>query len=53
MANRLSNDFQFIDVGRRDPQKKDARSRAKEFAEIYEPFKPSEAASQDAPGGAH
>lgn len=46
MANRLSNDFQFIDVGRRDPQKKDARSRAKEFAEIYEPFKPSEAASQ-------
>lgn len=46
MANRLSNDFQFIDVGRRDPQKKDARSRAKEFAEIYEPYKPSEAASQ-------
>ncbi|MCE3026771.1 FAD-dependent oxidoreductase [Salinicola sp. DM10] len=46
MANRLSNDFQFIDVGRRDPQKKDARSRAKEFAEIYEPFRPSEAASQ-------
>ncbi|WP_110692532.1 FAD-dependent oxidoreductase [Salinicola halophyticus] len=46
MANRLSNDFQFIDVGRRDPQKKDARSRSREFAEIYEPYKPSEAASQ-------
>ncbi|WP_346795637.1 FAD-dependent oxidoreductase [Halomonas sp. Bachu 37] len=46
MANRLSNDFQFIDVGRKDPDKKDARKRSKEFAEIYEPFKPTEAASQ-------
>ncbi|GKW50565.1 FAD-dependent oxidoreductase [Halomonas pacifica] len=46
MANRLSNDFQFIDVGRQDPQKKEARTRAKEFAEIYEPFKPQEAAGQ-------
>ncbi len=46
MANRLSNDFQFIDVGRQDPQKKEARARAREFAEIYEPFKPQEAASQ-------
>ncbi|MDI5890203.1 FAD-dependent oxidoreductase [Halomonas rhizosphaerae] len=46
MANRLSNDFQFIDVGRQDPQKKDARTRAREFAEIYEPYKPQEAASQ-------
>jgi len=46
MANRLNNDFQFIDVGRQDPQKKDARKRAKEFAEIYDPYKPGEAASQ-------
>ncbi|MGM0703038.1 MAG: FAD-dependent oxidoreductase [Pseudomonadota bacterium] len=46
MANRLNNDFQFIDVGRQDPQKKDARTRAREFAEIYEPYKPQEAASQ-------
>ncbi|MCA0976020.1 FAD-dependent oxidoreductase [Halomonas denitrificans] len=46
MANRLSNDFQFIDVGRQDPQKKAARTRAREFAEIYEPFKPMDAASQ-------
>jgi len=46
MANRLSNDFQFIDVGRQDPKKKEARTRAKEFAEIYEPYKPQEAASQ-------
>ncbi|MBB3230063.1 FAD-dependent oxidoreductase [Halomonas stenophila] len=46
MANRLSNDFQFIDVGRQDPEKKPARTRAKQFAEIYEPYKPQEAASQ-------
>ncbi|MDV6320325.1 FAD-dependent oxidoreductase [Chromohalobacter sp. HP20-39] len=46
MANRLNNDFQFIDVGRQDPEKKEARARAREFAEIYEPYKPSEAASQ-------
>ncbi|WP_148253328.1 FAD-dependent oxidoreductase [Aidingimonas lacisalsi] len=46
MANQLNNDFQFIDVGRQDPQKKAARTRAKEFAEIYEPYKPQEAASQ-------
>jgi glutamate synthase (NADPH) small chain len=47
MANRLTrNDFQFIDVGRQDPQKKDARTRSREFAEIYEPYKPQEAASQ-------
>ena len=29
MATRLDNDFQFIDVGRQDPSKKDARKRAK------------------------
>ena len=46
MANRLNNDFQFVDVGRKDPQKKPAHTRAKEFAEIYEPFKPTDAASQ-------
>ncbi|MHB0776698.1 FAD-dependent oxidoreductase [Halomonas sp. WWR20] len=46
MANRLSNDFQFIDVARKDRTKKDARRRAKEFTEIYEPFRPQEAASQ-------
>ncbi|MDR5858981.1 NAD(P)-binding protein [Halomonas eurihalina] len=46
MANRLSNDFQFIDVGRQDPEKKPARTRAKQFAEIYEPYKPQDAAAQ-------
>ncbi|MEX2552463.1 MAG: FAD-dependent oxidoreductase, partial [Actinomycetota bacterium] len=46
MANRLSNDFQFIDVGRKDPQKKEVRTRTREFAEIYEAYKPQDAASQ-------
>ena len=46
MASSLNNDFQFIDVGRQDPQKKEARTRSREFAEIYEPYKPQEAASQ-------
>jgi len=46
MAERLSNNFQFLDVGRRDPEKKDARTRARDFSEIYAPFRPNEAASQ-------
>ncbi|MFG6138447.1 FAD-dependent oxidoreductase [Halomonas sp. B23F22_10] len=46
MANRLNNDFQFIDVGRQDPEKKAASTRAKQFAEIYEPFQPQDAATQ-------
>ncbi|TDX29900.1 glutamate synthase (NADPH) small subunit [Modicisalibacter xianhensis] len=46
MANRLNNDFQFIDVARKDRQKKDARLRVKEFSEIYEPFRPQEATVQ-------
>ncbi|GED21083.1 FAD-dependent oxidoreductase [Halomonas halmophila] len=46
MANRLHNDFQFIDVGREDPEKKPARTRAKQFAEIYEPYQPQDAAAQ-------
>ncbi|MEO6679518.1 MAG: FAD-dependent oxidoreductase, partial [Pseudomonas sp.] len=46
MAERLSNDFQFIDVGRKDPKKKLLRQRKKEFVEIYEPFKPQHSADQ-------
>src|SRR5476649_1917347 len=46
MAERLSNDFQFIDVGRKDPKKKLLRQRKKEFVEIYEPFKPQQSADQ-------
>ena len=46
MTQQLSNDFQFIDVGRQDPAKKNAQRRIQEFAEIYEPYRPQEAASQ-------
>jgi len=35
---RLNNVFQFLDVGRQDPVKKDLEVRKKEFVEIYEPY---------------
>lgn len=38
MAERLSNDFQFLDVGRQDPNKKDLGVRKTQFVEIYQPF---------------
>ena len=38
MNARLNNDFQFIDVGRKDPVKKAAASRKRQFVEIYQPF---------------
>src|SRR3990167_1084048 len=46
MTERLNNDFQFIDVGRKDPKKKLLRQRKKEFVEIYENFKPAQACDQ-------
>jgi glutamate synthase (NADPH/NADH) small chain len=46
MKERLNNDFQFIEVGRVDPQKVPARKRKKEFAEIYHPYKQGAAADQ-------
>ena len=46
MAERLNNDFQFIDVSRQDPSKKNAESRKKQFVEIYEPFQQQQAAQQ-------
>src|SRR5690554_7591560 len=47
MPSRMNhNDFQFIDVARQDPQKREARIRVHEFSEIYAPFKPQAAASQ-------
>ncbi|MFG1491328.1 glutamate synthase small subunit, partial [Oceanospirillum sp. HFRX-1_2] len=46
MAEQLNNDFQFIDVGRKDPKKTAANVRKKQFKEIYAPFKPVEASSQ-------
>lgn len=46
MTNELNNDFQFIDVGRQEPEKKAARIRVTEFSEIYTPYQPQQAASQ-------
>ncbi|WP_299256478.1 FAD-dependent oxidoreductase [uncultured Kushneria sp.] len=46
MAEQLSNDFQFIDVGRQDPKKKEAHLRVQGFGEIYEEYRPRDAASQ-------
>jgi glutamate synthase (NADPH/NADH) small chain len=46
MAERLSNNFQFLDVGRSDPGKKDIKSRKTQFVEIYEPFTKTEVQSQ-------
>ncbi|UZE95631.1 FAD-dependent oxidoreductase [Alkalimarinus alittae] len=46
MTDRLNNDFQFVDVGRKDPEKVPARIRKKEFGEIYKPFEKPEVESQ-------
>lgn len=46
MAGRLSNNFQFIDVGRKDPSKKAIDTRKKEFVEIYQPYTETEVADQ-------
>lgn len=39
MSKHVSNTFQFLDVGRRDPDKKPMQARTQQFVEIYEPFK--------------
>jgi glutamate synthase (NADPH/NADH) small chain len=46
MSKRLSNDFQFIDVGRTDPNKKSVETRKTEYVEIYESFTADRAAEQ-------
>jgi hypothetical protein len=46
MAERLNNDFQFLDVARQDPEKKDINVRKAEFVEIYKPFTAEVAANQ-------
>ena len=46
MAERLNNNFQFVDVGRSDPSKKSLRLRKTRFAEIYEPFSEKQVTSQ-------
>ena len=38
MTNRLANNFQFIDVGRNDPDKRDMERRTTEYVEIYDTY---------------
>ena len=46
MTQRLNNDFQFVDVSRIDPAKKDIITRTNEFVEIYQPFGERQVANQ-------
>ena len=46
MAKRLHNDFQFLDVERTDPTKKDIETRKHDFVEIYYPFQSEEVTQQ-------
>src|SRR5690606_10570897 len=46
MAERLNNDFQFLDVARQDPEKKEIDVRKAEFVEIYKPYTAEIAANQ-------
>ncbi|MBC6905829.1 glutamate synthase small subunit [Saccharophagus sp. K07] len=46
MAERLHNDFQFLDVSRQDPDKKDINVRKTQFVEIYQPFSEEQAKGQ-------
>jgi glutamate synthase (NADPH/NADH) small chain len=46
MSDRLANSFQFIDVGRQLPDKKDLTARKTQYAEIYEEYTPSEVNEQ-------
>ncbi len=46
MTERLSNNFQFLEVSRQDPSKKEAASRKSQFVEIYEPFKTEQVSQQ-------
>lgn len=46
MSARLNNDFQFLDVGRKDPAKKDLETRRHRFVEIYQPFAKEEVENQ-------
>lgn len=46
MGKRLHNDFQFLDVGRKDPDKKETSTRKEEFVEIYKPFTEDQVADQ-------
>ena len=42
----MQNDFQFIDVARQDPQKKEIDVRKSQFVEIYQPYTKEDVAEQ-------
>ena len=46
MNAKAGNHFQFIDVGRADPDKKDVFARKREYVEIYDPYTKSQVESQ-------
>lgn len=46
MGERLNNNFQFLDVGRQDPDKKDMQTRTQNFVEIYQPYTETQVAEQ-------
>ncbi|UWN49473.1 Glutamate synthase [NADPH] small chain [Alcanivorax sp. ALC70] len=46
MAERLNNHFQFLDVPRLDPQKKDTEERKRKYEEIYYPYETREVEHQ-------
>ncbi|WP_303760396.1 FAD-dependent oxidoreductase [Alcanivorax jadensis] len=46
MAERLSNNFQFLDVPRHDPKKKDIDDRKHKYEEIYYPYETREVEHQ-------
>jgi glutamate synthase (NADPH) small chain len=46
MAARLNNVFQFQEVGRVDPAKKDMETRRHKFVEIYQPYAKAEVEGQ-------
>ena len=45
-SNRLNNHFQFVEVNRKDPEKKALRARKQDFVEIYKPFSETEVKRQ-------
>ena len=46
MSTRLANPFQFLDVDRKDPVKKNMETRTEAFVEIYDPYTQVQAAEQ-------
>lgn len=45
-SNRLNNNFQFVEVNRKEPEKKTLRIRKQDFVEIYKPFSETEVKRQ-------